>query len=252
MVHISIHENERTKTNRMLKNNDTAGKNPVANSRTRKKAQTRERILRAANVLFRKQGYEDAKTTELASKVGVSHGTIFAHFDSKASILRELVSLRMRDDLLALKDIRVNGEGAIEKLKDFARTLWQRAQSAPELTAAYHAQSWTWTPAEELEYRQLVEGGLALAKNILHQGVERGEVSSALNIDMVLEILQVQYFDFLRQAQYGRLKRHDEAEDEVKPEEQPVADDSKHIDAPLDDIYLEQFESVIDYLVRAA
>ncbi len=252
MVHISIQEKEFTKARSILKNNDTVGKTPVANSRTRKKAQTRERILRAANVLFRKQGYEDAKTTELASKVGVSHGTIFAHFDSKASILRELVSLRMRDDLLALKDIKVNGEGAIEKLKDFARTLWQRAQSAPELTAAYHAQSWTWTPAEEMEYRQLVEGGLVLAKNILLQGVERGEISSALNIDMVLEILQVQYFDFLRQAQYGRLNRHngnDQAEADL---EAVSSDDSEDIDAPQADIYLEQFESVIDYLVRAA
>ncbi len=245
MGQASIQGNKSTTDSAAKDCTETTGKPTVANSRAKRKAQTRIRILRAANVLFRKQGYEDAKTTELASRVGVSHGTIFAHFDSKASILRELVSQRMREDLDALKNIKVNGAGAVEKLKDFARTLWARAQSAPELTAAYHAQSWTWTPTEEAEYRELVERGLLLARKILLQGVERKEVSSELNIDMVLEILQVQYFDYIRQAQYGRLN---EAEtDEAGTRDTDPTDKNAGFDP-----YLSQFEDVIDFLVRSA
>ena len=231
------HKSQRHMNVRVRSSKDIVSKQPT--NRSKKKAHTRLRILRVAYILFRKEGYDAAKTTELAKKVGISHGTIFAHFDSKASILRELVLTQMRKDLRALRELQVKGSNVVERLKDFARTLWVRARTAPELTAAYHAQSWHWTPEEEREYRELIEGGMQVAKSIVLQGIDQEEGWTDMNVDIVMNILQAQYFDCIRQAQYTKPI----AIEELNPH-------TSGNEGNIKDPYLQQFEQVIDYLVE--
>lgn len=174
----------------------------MANSRTEQKAQTRARILKAANVLFKEHGFEDAKTTELANRVGISHGTIFAHFDSKASILRELVLKRMRVDVEGLNKSGLRGDTAVDKIKDLIRRLWYRAQSEVELISIYHSHSWNWKLEEEEEFQKLVKRTIGKARDVIEEGRQKGEVSSDIDIDVTLDLLLARYFDCMRRAQY--------------------------------------------------
>ncbi len=201
----------------------------MANSRSEQKAQTRARILRAANTLFREHGFEDAKTTELANMVGISHGTIFAHFDSKASILRELVLKRMRVDLEGLNKTGLRGNTAIDKIKDLVRRLWYRARSEPELTTIYHSQSWNWKPEEEEEFQTLVKQTINQARDVMEHGRENGEISEDINIDVTLDLLQARYFDCMRRARYEQ-------------------DDNGELNNGLNP-YLIKLEDTVDYLL---
>jgi AcrR family transcriptional regulator len=55
-------------------------------------AETRTRILQAAETLFAKRGFEGTTTRDLAQAVGVAEGTLFRHFPTKKAILTEVVT----------------------------------------------------------------------------------------------------------------------------------------------------------------
>lgn len=55
-------------------------------SRSEQKANTREKVLRAALDVFSEHGYEAASTALIAKKAGVSHGTVFVVAPTKESL----------------------------------------------------------------------------------------------------------------------------------------------------------------------
>lgn len=54
--------------------------------------ETRSRILKAAQQLFARRGYDGTTTHDLAEKAGVAEGTLFRHFENKKAILVEVVT----------------------------------------------------------------------------------------------------------------------------------------------------------------
>lgn len=53
---------------------------------------TRTRIVRAAQKLFARQGYDGTTTRDLAAAAGVAEGTLFRHFTNKKAILVEVAT----------------------------------------------------------------------------------------------------------------------------------------------------------------
>ncbi|NJN29046.1 MAG: TetR/AcrR family transcriptional regulator [Synechococcales cyanobacterium RM1_1_8] len=53
-------------------------------------AETKTRILKAAQQLFSRHGYDGTTTRDLAQSAGVAEGTLFRHFPNKKAILVEL------------------------------------------------------------------------------------------------------------------------------------------------------------------
>lgn len=64
-----------------------SGDAPAPTHFERRKAQTRARIVDAADRLFRERGYRGTSVEDIASAAGVGVRTIYLHFESKAAIL---------------------------------------------------------------------------------------------------------------------------------------------------------------------
>jgi AcrR family transcriptional regulator len=64
----------------------------VFNSSPPSEAQTRTRILQAAQKLFASQGFDGTTTRDLAQAAGVAEGTLFRHFPNKKAILVEVAT----------------------------------------------------------------------------------------------------------------------------------------------------------------
>ena len=70
--------------------------------RTLRKQQTRKMIVEKTTSLIRFHGYLRVSTRMIASSCGISQGTIFVHFKSKESLLKEVLNegiKQLKDDL---------------------------------------------------------------------------------------------------------------------------------------------------------
>jgi AcrR family transcriptional regulator len=71
----------------------TADVTPAGNDgakRSRKGRETRARLIDAAKQVFERDGFLDARITDIAEQANLSHGAFYHYFDSKEQIFREV------------------------------------------------------------------------------------------------------------------------------------------------------------------
>lgn len=72
-------------------------------TRQESRAQTRERLLEAANLLFARGGYGGASVDAIAAQAGYSKGAFYSNFDSKEAIFLELLARHMAAEAAQLE-----------------------------------------------------------------------------------------------------------------------------------------------------
>ena len=102
---------------------------------------TRERILEAAEEVLRRYGPAKANVVDVARAVGVSHGSVYRHFPSKA-VLRDAVTARWLESISEpLEAIAAGKRTAPRRLERWLDSLVQakrrKALDDPELFATY-------------------------------------------------------------------------------------------------------------------
>jgi AcrR family transcriptional regulator len=106
-------------------------------------ALTPERILDTAEEVLRRYGPAKATVVDVARALGVSHGSVYRHFDSKAA-LRDAVTERWLARVSApLAEIATSSEPAPQRLRRWLDALIavkrRKVLDDPELFATYHA-----------------------------------------------------------------------------------------------------------------
>lgn len=109
-------------------------------------ADSRQRILKTAQKLFAKKGYEGTTTRDLAQASGVSEGTLFRYFSSKKAILIEVATegwVELLTDLLTELSEMASYEAVAEVMRhrmlhlrdnaDMMRVCFLEAQFHPDL-----------------------------------------------------------------------------------------------------------------------
>jgi AcrR family transcriptional regulator len=102
---------------------------------------TAERILEATEEVLRRHGPAKATVVDVARALGVSHGSVYRHFRTKAA-LREAVTKRWLDRTSqALAGIAAEDGDAEARLREWLRVLFEakrrKAGLDPELFATY-------------------------------------------------------------------------------------------------------------------
>ena len=106
----------------------------------------RTRILRAAQKLFARKGFDGTTTKDLARRAGVAEGTIFRHFPNKKAILIELATngwVEILSDLLTELSEMASDRAVAQVMRrrmlhinqnvDLMRVCFFEAQFHPEL-----------------------------------------------------------------------------------------------------------------------
>jgi AcrR family transcriptional regulator len=75
---------------------------PVRLTRAQQQAQTRERLLAAAEQVFARHGYGGASIDLITAEAGYSKGAIYSNFESKEAVFLELLRLYMERDMAEL------------------------------------------------------------------------------------------------------------------------------------------------------
>jgi AcrR family transcriptional regulator len=142
-------------------------------------ALTAERILETSEEVLRRFGPEKATVVDVARELGVSHGSVYRHFSSKAA-LRDAVAERWLHEISAPLGAVVSEDApAPERLRRWLDLLIEskrgRAREDPELFATYVQLA---AGAREVITAHVDELVAQLAA-IIADGIERGELVAA-------------------------------------------------------------------------
>src|SRR5690349_17270818 len=122
-----------------------------------KGAETRERILAAAEDLLRKHGIAKTTVVDVARALEMSHANVYRHFASKSELQDAVAERWLTKIMTPLRAIVAEKGDAAERLERWVLTLAAQKRtkvlSDPELFEAYHAIA--------VDARAVVEGHVA-------------------------------------------------------------------------------------------
>ncbi|MEV4110871.1 TetR family transcriptional regulator [Nonomuraea sp. NPDC049695] len=139
---------------------------------------TADQILTAAQDVLRRYGPAKATVVDVARALGVSHGSVYRHFSSKAA-LREAVTQRWLDESHAeLGIVLASDAPAPVRLREWLSTLFRakrkKALGDPELFATYTVLVGESSKVIERHIADLV----GQVRQIVEAGVARGEFAA--------------------------------------------------------------------------
>jgi AcrR family transcriptional regulator len=192
MARVEVAARQRSRNHRnLVKRNAPAQIHEIPGLRERKKARLRQQIIETAIRLFRKQGYEKTRIDDIVKILEISQPTFFRYFPSKDAVLR---------------DVGKRGfECIAERLKSELST---KANTAERLHRLYHAMALEAEADRPLWKAVVLSGamdpvleGVAISRlrEILAQGQERGEITSAFPVVHLAEFMEALYHTVVRQ-----------------------------------------------------
>ncbi len=131
---------------------------------------TREKILEAAEDVLRRYGPSKATVVDVARALGVSHGSVYRHFASKAALRDAVTQIWLERFLVPLEAIVAEDAPAEDRLgrwlRELTRTKQQIVLDDPELFATYAALA--------AEARDVFSGYMSRRTNQLVRLIEDG------------------------------------------------------------------------------
>jgi AcrR family transcriptional regulator len=147
---------------------------PTARTEARR-AEVRERIVRAAWDLIAHGGYAEARVAAVAERAGVATGTVYRHFPSKAELFAEVFRRASQREVDAMADaVRDDDRPAAERAASAAEIWARRALRGRRLAYALLAEPVDpLVEAERLEFRRAYRDVLA---SLIVDGITSGEL----------------------------------------------------------------------------
>lgn len=158
---------------------------PASSRRERRKEARPGELLEAALDLFVEKGYVATKVDEVATRAGVSKGTLFLYFPSKEELFKAVVreSIVGRFGEWSQELAQFQGSTA-DMLRYSFTTWWERIGStrASGMTKLMLSEAGNFPELTQFYQREVIEPGQQLIRSVLQRGIERGEFRT-VNMD---------------------------------------------------------------------
>ena len=153
--------------------------------RARRKEARPGELLEAALDLFVEKGFAATRAEEVASRAGVSKGTLFLYFPSKEELFKAVVRENIAGRFAQWNEEFENFPGTTpEMLRYCMRVWWERVGStkASGITKLILSEANNFPEIAAFYQQEVVRPGHDLIRRILQRGIQRGELR-ALDID---------------------------------------------------------------------
>ncbi|MFD1356786.1 TetR family transcriptional regulator [Fictibacillus halophilus] len=139
---------------------------------------TREQILDTTEQVLRRFGLDKTSVVDVARALGVSHGTLYRHFSSKAALKEAVAERWLHEVSTPLSAIVENDGSALDKTRKWLEKLIHIKQSKaledPELFAMYNALA-----EESVEsIGKHINDLISQLTQIVGEGIQAGEFQS--------------------------------------------------------------------------
>ncbi|MCD4533443.1 TetR/AcrR family transcriptional regulator [Nocardioides sp. cx-169] len=159
----------------------------------------RAELLGIAERLFATRGYSQTTVRDIADEAGILSGSLYHHFDSKETILQEILQDFMQSLLAGFEESVERGGGPRESLDGLIRSAFATIHASPDAVALYQNESAVIATLPELAF----VGETSARVNRIWLGViEEGQRSGDFRED--LEPLLV--YRFVRDAVWATVR----------------------------------------------
>jgi AcrR family transcriptional regulator len=199
MARVEVATPQRSRNHRnSVKRNAPAQIHEIPGLRERKKARLRQQIIETAIRLFRKQGYEKTRIDDIVKILEISQPTFFRYFPSKDAVLRDVGKLGFECIAERLKSELSSKADTAERLHHLYHAMALEAEADRPLWKAV-VLSGAMDPVRSPEVREVEGVAISRLREILAQGQERGEITSAFPVVHLAEFMEALYHTVVRQ-----------------------------------------------------
>ncbi|RRN66136.1 TetR/AcrR family transcriptional regulator [Caulobacter sp. 602-1] len=162
--------------------------------RTDQKAATRERVLEAARDLFNEVGYDETTIRAIAERAGVSVGSVFTTFASKAEVLSHVMNHRLAELYAELDRVAplLRG-GTADKLCSIFAIHYEFETRRVKLFLAHIAASYNPNNDPGVTPYGRNPRLSQMLLDVLEEGVRKGEVRGDLDLRLIIDTLKASY-----------------------------------------------------------
>ncbi len=162
--------------------------------RKSQKEATRQRVLDAARELFEAKGFEAATVRDIARMAGVSVGSVFTTFSSKGDILSQVMADRLDALYAELDRLAPHLRGSTpDRLRSIFAIHYAFETRRARLFLAHIAAAYNWTLGPTSRPYGRNPRLRAVVRDCLIDGIARGDVDPAADLDVVVDALMASY-----------------------------------------------------------
>jgi AcrR family transcriptional regulator len=145
---------------------------------TRRKEERAPEILEAALACFAEKGFAGTRMDDIASRAGITKGTIYLYFKSKEELFKALARQSIGERIAAITPQLEGADGpAAEQLRFVLTTLGHFASTSDRvvLPRVLLAEAGNFPELAEFWRKEIIDRGLGLFAMIIKRGIARGE-----------------------------------------------------------------------------
>lgn len=157
--------------------------------RKRQKAASHDRILEAARALFRERGYDGTTARDIAERAGLSVGSLFLHFESKADIFKAVIWANNEVKYDLIRGVIPSPLRVKEKLLRMAEISYEQETAQLPLVAVMQSYQWLWDASAEQGYRATIEPIAEIMRQVLEDGIRSGEIRPDADLEAAVQCL---------------------------------------------------------------
>jgi AcrR family transcriptional regulator len=174
---------------------------PAAERRAARAEARRDDILRAAQQIFASKGYHETGIADIASELGIGHGTFYRYFENKQDIAQQVLDRAILDIAAALADEDPTETNDVDAYREQTRRImfkmFDLLEERPEAFNLLHVQS---LAIDSNALHRSFEVYSAYTEQYLRNGVEKGFLRQNLDVEITAEALVGLIFEGTRRA----------------------------------------------------
>lgn len=159
----------------------------------------REQILDAAARVFAEKGYHEAGIADIATDLGIGHGTFYRYFENKKDIVSQAVEMAVRRiDETVLEEDPESSDTLAEYRAQIERVylrLFTLQDRHPHLIRFLYRQA---TDATRLG--SALDGFLGYTARLIRNGIDKGFLRQDIDVDIAGQALVAVMFDVMRRS----------------------------------------------------
>ncbi|MFN3295903.1 TetR/AcrR family transcriptional regulator [Caldimonas sp.] len=151
---------------------------PAEPTRKRRKEARPQELLDAALEVFVERGFAASKMEDVASRAGVSKGTVYLYFPSKEELLKAVIRHNLSLTIAQGGDLAAQFPGPTDELlRVLAMSWWERVgeTQASGIFKLIITEVRNFPEFAQFYAAEVIEPGRRLLKALLQRGIDRGE-----------------------------------------------------------------------------